>query len=339
MAVRADTPGMDSIGSVLHSALTLIGRVRGEPTGAPARAARPVPPPSAPLDRAEISAEARRSAALTAAGTGLFPVAPTAPGGASRAIGSETASQTTAPGTTEDGTAAEGGGATARPEVGPADPSGLSAAEQQEVAELEARDREVRTHEQAHQAAGGRYAGAASYTYQQGPDGQRYAVGGSVPIDVSPVSGDPRATLAKMAQVRRAALAPAQPSAQDRAVAARAAQVAQQARAELAAAPEPDSAAESDSSPGGTAAAGAAPIDASSAAPRVENAPAVPDQVPRPGSSRSPEASFGTEVRAHDRLARNAAARAYGDPRTADRSAFTNGVAATSEASGLDRLA
>ncbi|MEM6973827.1 MAG: putative metalloprotease CJM1_0395 family protein [Pseudomonadota bacterium] len=96
----------------------------------------------------------------------------------------------------------------------------LSEGERAMVDALKARDREVRAHEEAHARVGGRYAGEPSYTYQQGPDGGRYAVGGSVAIDVAPVDGDPEATIAKMAVVRAAALAPAEPSASDRRVAA-----------------------------------------------------------------------------------------------------------------------
>jgi hypothetical protein len=112
-------------------------------------------------------------------------------------------------------------------------PSTLSEDEQRVVDELKARDAEVRRHEQAHAAVGGGYASAPSYVYQVGPDGRRYAVGGSVEIDMSPVPGDPEATIAKMDVVRRAAMAPAEPSSTDRSVAA-AAQAAQaQALAEL----------------------------------------------------------------------------------------------------------
>jgi len=103
------------------------------------------------------------------------------------------------------------------------------------VRELQQRDREVRQHEAAHAAVGGQYAGAPQYTYQRGPDGRQYAVGGSVSIDTSPVDGDPEATLQKARQIRAAALAPAEPSAQDRAVAASAAALERQARAEIAA--------------------------------------------------------------------------------------------------------
>jgi len=110
---------------------------------------------------------------------------------------------------------------------------GLTPEEQQEVRELAARDREVRAHEQAHANVGGQYAGAPSYTYQRAPDGRQYAVAGEVSIDVSPVPGDPQATIDKARIVRRAALAPAEPSSQDRAVAAEATKLEQQARAEL----------------------------------------------------------------------------------------------------------
>jgi len=103
-----------------------------------------------------------------------------------------------------------------------------------ELTELKARDREVRAHEAAHQSTGGQYAGSMSFTYERGPDGAQYAVGGEVPIDVSPVAGDPQATIEKMRVVRSAAMAPAQPSSQDRAVAAQAMQTMLQAQAEMA---------------------------------------------------------------------------------------------------------
>lgn len=110
----------------------------------------------------------------------------------------------------------------------------LSEEDLQLVRELSARDREVRAHEQAHLAAAGPYAtGGPSFTYQTGPDGQRYAVGGEVGIDTSPVAGDPQATLNKARTIMAAAGAPVEPSSQDRAVAAAAAAMAAQAQAEL----------------------------------------------------------------------------------------------------------
>ena len=102
-----------------------------------------------------------------------------------------------------------------------------------QIAELKARDTEVRVHEQAHASVGGQYAGSPSYEYQRGPDGQKYAVGGEVQIDVAEVEGDPEATIEKMQTVRAAALAPAEPSGADRAIAADATQKLAAAQAEL----------------------------------------------------------------------------------------------------------
>jgi len=101
------------------------------------------------------------------------------------------------------------------------------------IQKLASRDRVVRAHEQAHAAVGGQYAGGPHYQYQRGPDGVAYAVGGEVPIDVGRESS-PEATIEKMQTVRRAALAPADPSPQDRQVAAEASQIEAQAREELA---------------------------------------------------------------------------------------------------------
>lgn len=106
--------------------------------------------------------------------------------------------------------------------------------EQQQIKELKARDTEVRVHEQAHASVGGQYAGSPSYEYQRGPDGTNYAVGGEVQIDVSEIPGDPQATIDKMQTVRAAALAPAEPSSADRAIAADATQKMAAAQAELA---------------------------------------------------------------------------------------------------------
>ena len=113
--------------------------------------------------------------------------------------------------------------------------------EQQQIKELKARDTEVRTHEQAHAAVGGQYAGSPSYEYQRGPDGTNYAVGGEVPIDVGIINGDPQATIDKMQTVLAAALAPAEPSGADRAIAADATQKMAAAQAELASADDEDS--------------------------------------------------------------------------------------------------
>lgn len=107
----------------------------------------------------------------------------------------------------------------------------LTEEQQQMVRELQKRDREVRSHEAAHQAAGGGLAGGASFSFQTGPDGRQYAIGGEVPIDVSG-GRTPEETIAKAQRIRSAALAPADPSPQDRAVAAMASQMEAQARRE-----------------------------------------------------------------------------------------------------------
>lgn len=105
---------------------------------------------------------------------------------------------------------------------------------QQVLAQLKARDTEVRAHEAAHLAVAGQYATSGmNFTYQSGPDGRRYAIGGDVSIDASAIAGNPEATLKKAKQVQAAALAPAEPSAQDQRVAAQAVQMMSKARLEL----------------------------------------------------------------------------------------------------------
>ena len=109
----------------------------------------------------------------------------------------------------------------------------LTPQEEKVVQELQMRDRAVRQHEQAHKAVAGAYAlGGIHYQYETGPDGKRYAVGGHVSIDTGK-EADPQATIRKMDTIRRAALAPAEPSPQDRAVAAQATQQKLQAVMEL----------------------------------------------------------------------------------------------------------
>jgi len=105
--------------------------------------------------------------------------------------------------------------------------------DQQEIKALQQRDREVRSHELAHASAGGATTGAPSYSFQVGPDGKKYAVEGEVSVDLSPVEGNPRATIAKMQKVYNAALAPADPSIQDTRVANAAAQLIAQAQSEI----------------------------------------------------------------------------------------------------------
>jgi hypothetical protein len=113
-------------------------------------------------------------------------------------------------------------------------PTELTSAERQQVTELKQRDSEVRAHEAAHISAGGSaVSGAASYTYQKGPDGQLYAVGGEGAISAAGANS-PEEKLALAKQMRAGALAPANPSPQDIKVASSAAQMEAQARQEIA---------------------------------------------------------------------------------------------------------
>ena len=102
-----------------------------------------------------------------------------------------------------------------------------------QLSEFRRIDRQVRAHEQAHARVGGPHAGPPQYTFERGPDGRNYAVAGRVDIDLSPVPGDPEATIEKMETVQAAALAPLNPSAQDRRVAAQARSQAIRAEQEL----------------------------------------------------------------------------------------------------------
>lgn len=156
----------------------------------------------------------------------------TARGGSSPTAGGDARPQG-AVGDAGEGEGADESGSAAREGGDSAGPTELTEEEQETVDELRARDAEVRRHEQAHAAVGGQYAGSPSYEYTQGPDGNRYATNGEVSIDASPVPDDPQATILKMQVVKAAALAPAEPSAQDRRIAALADQRRAQAQAEL----------------------------------------------------------------------------------------------------------
>ncbi len=114
------------------------------------------------------------------------------------------------------------------------DPSEKRQTEAQ-VAKLKAREQEVIAHEAAHSAAGGQYAGSASYSYTTGPDGKQYISGGEVSIR-TPSGSTPEETARIARQVRAAALAPAKPSAQDMSVAASASQREAAAQREIASA-------------------------------------------------------------------------------------------------------
>jgi len=80
---------------------------------------------------------------------------------------------------------------------------------------LKARDAKVRNHEAAHiMAAGGQVHGLPTYTYQTGPDGKRYAIGGSVNISMLR-TGDAAYDARQAQNAYRAAMATGEPSTRD----------------------------------------------------------------------------------------------------------------------------
>ena len=166
-------------------------------------------------------------------------VEPSTPTNDSVTAGGETAGlQRTGDQASAAGTDPTGSSTTETEEKNPAQPikpdgEPLTEAEKSELAQLKQADTAVHAHEMAHIAVAGSYAkGGATFQYQKGPDGRNYAVGGEVQIDTSR-EPDPEATLTKMFVVRAAALAPADPSPQDRKVAAAATMAITQARQEI----------------------------------------------------------------------------------------------------------
>ncbi|WP_293448386.1 putative metalloprotease CJM1_0395 family protein [Persephonella sp.] len=103
---------------------------------------------------------------------------------------------------------------------------------QQIIQKLRMIEQKVKAHEMAHKTAGGELTGPVHYKYQKGPDGRLYIVGGEVPIKIK-VGKTPEETIEIARKIKRAALAPADPSPQDRAVAARTAILEMKARMEL----------------------------------------------------------------------------------------------------------
>jgi len=112
-------------------------------------------------------------------------------------------------------------------------PPQLNEAQLLEISKLKSRDTELRQHEQAHlSASAGVDVSNASFTYQRGPNGVNYAVSGDVRIDTS-AELKPEDRLVQAAMISDVALAPPEPTPTDRAVAAKAQQMAQQARIEI----------------------------------------------------------------------------------------------------------
>lgn len=150
---------------------------------------------------------------------------------------------------TQQGAASENAVATDQfmPSIGPDDPAGiysiqnilngsqpeshpsvspqetLTPEEEAMIEDLEARDREVRSHEANHYAQLGQYAVAPpQYSYQIGPDGKAYAVGGSVTASTGP-EATPEATARKAQILKMTAAAGGELSAADARIASEAA--------------------------------------------------------------------------------------------------------------------
>jgi len=98
-------------------------------------------------------------------------------------------------------------------------PDQLNPGERADLAKLQQRDQQVRQEEKAHAAVAGDLAGPISYVFQRGPDGKQYAVGGSVSIRATTVSGDPEEAKRLSSRMAAAAHAATNPSAQDLATA------------------------------------------------------------------------------------------------------------------------
>jgi hypothetical protein len=171
--------------------------------------------PLLPADKVSLSSEARRELRRIGEVGGQEPRS----GGESTSTGTEprppAKGDAGGPGTA--GTKGAAGTAAGRS-------AQLDADQQRQLQDLQQRDTHVRQHEAAHQAAGGDLTGAASFSYETGPDGRSYAVGGEVPVQArSGRTADETITIAR--RVRAAALAPADPSPADLAAAAAATQV------------------------------------------------------------------------------------------------------------------
>lgn len=102
----------------------------------------------------------------------------------------------------------------------PVDGYGLTAREEKLINDLERIDKNVHEHEMQHYLAAQPYARTPEYFDVIGPDGRHYAVSGITAFDASPIAGDTGATIRKLDTLVRAALAPRDPSEEDRRVAA-----------------------------------------------------------------------------------------------------------------------
>lgn len=95
------------------------------------------------------------------------------------------------------------------------EPGAPDSSEQNTIEELKRRDKEVRAHESAH---GGDprlvKIGAAQFDYTIGPDGKAYATGGRVTLSTGSAR-TPEEALSKAEALKKAAMAPGEPSSKD----------------------------------------------------------------------------------------------------------------------------
>jgi len=86
---------------------------------------------------------------------------------------------------------------------------------QHTIDRLKSRDREVRAHEMSHSTNPGLIKiGSAQFDYTIGPDGKAYATGGKVTLTTGS-SRTPEDALSKAEALKKAAMAPGEPSSQD----------------------------------------------------------------------------------------------------------------------------
>jgi len=93
--------------------------------------------------------------------------------------------------------------------------AGPNSEEQRIIGKLQIRDREVKAHEAAHGTDPNLIKiGAAQFDYTIGPDGRAYATGGKVTLSTGNPSS-PEDAIAKAESLKKASMAPGNPSPQD----------------------------------------------------------------------------------------------------------------------------